>query len=97
MAMGWLCLAFLTGWGVIAQAEPSEPGLSLPWRLVVGTGLFVVLVGFTLLLVMLKVFPRGRRLDLGRKPQQPVHAKKTCPKENWHLTEIEGSDKSEET
>jgi hypothetical protein len=80
--MGPLYSVFVTIWNGLAQATPTEPGASLPWYTVVGTGLFVALGCYTLLFVMLKVFPRGRRHH-GRKPQEPVYPKNAVPKEDW--------------
>jgi hypothetical protein len=97
MAMESLYFACLFTLGVIGQAMPTEPGVPLPWFQVVGIGLVAVLGGYALLFIMLKVFPRSRRLGDSKKTQEPIHPKKTCPREDWPLIEIEESEKTEET
>jgi hypothetical protein len=87
--------SLLAGVVLVAQDMPSDPGVDLPWFLVVGGGVVVVLGGYALLFVMLKFFPRGRRLDQGKKPAEPVHPKKTCPRVDWPLPEIEESNESD--
>jgi hypothetical protein len=62
-------LLFSSIGALLAQNEPAEPSANLPWHLVVGGGVLVVLSAYALLIIMLKVFPRGRRLDQGKKPQ----------------------------
>jgi hypothetical protein len=52
---------------LVAQDQPTDPSITLPWYRVVGGGVLVVLSAYALLIIMLKVFPRGRRLDQGKK------------------------------
>ena len=61
-----------------ALDEPYDPWAWLPWN-VVGIGLLVVLGSYALLLIMLKVFPRGRRLDSHKKLQEESIPKKGRP------------------
>jgi hypothetical protein len=61
--------------------EPFDPWASLPWKLV-GIGVFVILGSYALLVIMLRIFPRGRRLDDEKKPQETALPKKRRPRKH---------------
>jgi hypothetical protein len=77
---------------LFAADEVTEPFTQLPWYAAIAAGVLIVLFSCAFLVLMLKNFPRGRRLDSGENrpdTQDQGHHKKKQTGESWPPLEID--------